>query len=411
MRDLLQPTIAALDSFVDEHDHLVMILRSPASDALPITTTLEGLDGSHPSDLIWLVTDAFDDPDQYVTKVVGAFSARHALVRIAAAREGLKAWPDIPAEIMSRDVEPSTRLRKLAVFSRDLLPIPSGGNNVWVFYPLELSNPQDFAQLMCRVVAHEFPNPWCHHLRFIIREDPSDRMLSSALRGVRSVIIHEPDLGPEAVAKTLEADANDESLPIEQRLNSVFLLAGGDLAHNRLHDALDKYALLLQYYAPASNYTMAAAALNGMGEVYARQGDDENANEAFQSALVPATQGEHPPLQIFLNVCINLAQLRMKQANWPEASGYWDCVQQLAVATRDAAMKIRALDQLGYCQYKSSQLEEADKHWTMGACLAADYENRDLQAALLERRRALYVETGQITKELEVAKQLAALGR
>jgi tetratricopeptide (TPR) repeat protein len=288
---------------------------------------------------------------------------------------------------------------------------------------MEIADHGGFNRLINQVVAHDFPNPWCHHLRFIVREEPqnmagsplvslsSPKPLSMAFKDIPSVVIHEPDLSPQAVNNVLEKTTEDESLPIETRLNALLLLAGGDFAHSRFDQALDKYSLILKYYSAMNNLTMSAIALNGMGEVYERTGDDEKANEAFEAALVPASHGEHPPLQVFQNICQNLALLRSKAGKWDQAASYWDCVQQLTVANRDASMKIRSVDQLGYCYYKSNRLDEAEKQWTIGSKLAASFENNELQNALLQRRRALYQEIGDREKELVVAAELDALAR
>lgn len=423
MQELLQPTVDALNAFVDGRDKLVMIIKSPAADALPLTKVLEGLDDDHPSDLVWLYTDTFENDVAYVTKIVGAFSSKHELVRLSLEKEGMTPWPPIPAEVLSEGTPPAERLRILAAFSRELLPIPYGGNNVWIFYPMEIADHGGFNRLINQLVAHDFPNPWCHHLRFIVREEPqnlpgsplvslsSPKPLSMAFKDLPSVIVHEPDLSPQAVENVLVKTTEDESQPIESRLNALLLLAGGDFAHSRFDAALEKYSLILKYYSAMKNYALSAIALNGMGEVYQRIGDDDKANEAFEAALVPASHGDHPPLQVFQNVCQNLALLRAKAGNWEQSAQYWDCVQQLTVANRDASMKIRSLDQLGYCYYKANRLEDAEKQWAMGATFAASFENVELQNALLQRRKALYQELGDRKKELEVTAQLDELAR
>lgn len=411
MQRLLDSTIATLHNFVDQRDQVALILTTRVEDTLPITKVLEGLDGPHPSDLFWTYTDSFKDSTSYASSIVAAFATKHQLIRIEMETEGMTPWPDIPDEVLSDATDPAARLRNLAAFSRRLLPIPHGGNNVWIFYPLEIADHRSYAALIQKVLAHDFPNPWCHHLRFIVREDPIDPQLTRSLGKVPSVDCHVPDLGAAAVQKSLENEIDDESLPLDHRVSSLYLLGGIDLAHCRFQPALDKFSLVLKFYAPLKNYAMAAAALNSMGEVYMRLGEHDKANEAFQSALIPASQGENPPLQIFLNASMNLGSLRMTQSNWPQAAGYWDIVQQVAVATRDVSMKIRALDQMGYCFYRLQNFSEAEKRWHDGAVLADAAKEKDLHITLLERRRSLYIETKQASKEKEVAQQLDQLKR
>ena len=409
MRDLLNPTIAELQAFLDHSDKLALILRSPVSDALPILKVLEGLDDPNPSDLFWSYTDTFHDAKTYAKQVIANFTSKHQMVQLLMKEEGMHPWKDIPIEILSEEHDPVTRIRSLTVFSRELLPTPLGGNNVWIFFPLQIDNYFEYSIFFQNLLKHEFPNPWCHHLRFVVREDPSDSRLSRGLATNTSVGIHEPDLSSKAVEKSLEREIANESQPLETRLSSLLVLAGMDVAHSRFSESLEKYALVLRYFAPMGNHTMAAVALNGMGEVYVRLGNKESANTAFQSALIPASYGEHPPHQVFLNIALNLANLRMAQENWEQAAGYWDVVQKQSILTRDAGTRIRAMEQLGYCRYRLREFEAAEKSWHDGAAMAGAIYDKDLQRSLLERRKNLYAEKREFQKEREINNQLADL--
>jgi tetratricopeptide (TPR) repeat protein len=409
MRYVLEPTIKHLHHFIAQRDKLVLILRSSTADSLAMLKLIDGLDDPHASELFWTYNDAFIDAKSYVNSIVAGFSTRHRLVKMALEQKGLKAWIDIPEEILSDEAEPIHRLRLLTSFSRKLLPVSMGGNNVWIFFPMKIENDSAYTKFMHGFLSHTFPNPWCHHLRFIVREDPTAPVLSSTLKGAPSVDVHEPDLGADAVARSLEREINDVDIPIEERLSSLVVMAGVDVAQSRFQESLEKYALVLEYYIPRENNTMIAIALNGMGEVYVRMGDETRANEAFESALIPASHGENPPLQVFLNASMNLAMLRMTQNNWEQAAGYWDVVRQTSIITRDPSTKIRALDQLGYCQYRMNELDAAEQTWLEGAELAANVEEESLFVTLMQRRRGLYLETRQTTKEREITALLEAM--
>jgi hypothetical protein len=409
MRNLLEPTVAYLQQFLEQHDKLALVFRSPASDALAILKVIEGLEDPNPSDFFWVFNDPFVDATSYASSLVKGFASKHGLVQVLQEKEEMERWPDMPEAVLSENAPPTSRLRELAAFSRELLPVPLGGNNVWVFYPLHIADHAGYAAFVQGVLEHEFPNPWCHHLRFIAREDPEAPLLSKALTTYNSVDFFEPDLSTKAVERSFESDVENDSLPIEARLNSLMVLAATDMAHGRFERSLERYSLILKYYAGVGNHTMAAIALNGMGEVYDRMEDHDRANQAFQAALIPASHGENPPWQVFQNVSLNLANLRMKQGNFAQSGEYWDIVQKLSTLTRNADMKIRALDQLGYCLYRTQKVEEAERTWRDGATLAIKLENKDLGATLLERRRALYSELGLKAKEQEVTQQLLAL--
>jgi len=296
----------------------------------------------------------------------------------------------------------------LAAFSRELLPVPNGGNNVWIFFPLEVTSYTAFSVLIVEMLQHEFPFPWCHHLRFIVREDPTERALQKVLGGSPRIQWYRPDLSVDAVNRSMEAEIADEELPLEERLNTLMVMAMTDCAHNRLPEALEKYELLLRYHAPMGNQAMAALALNGMGQVYEKMGNIDCANESYEAALIPSSHGENPPIPVFLNVVLNLANLRRSEERWEDAEAYFDLAQQLATVNRDPSLKIRSLENRGICQQRQGKLQEACKSWNDGLVMAAQLEDVELCRGLLERLREHFAETGQITKEHEVREQLTA---
>jgi tetratricopeptide (TPR) repeat protein len=411
VRGLLEKIGDRLKGFVEQRDDVALVLSSPASDALPILTLLEDLEAASASDLFWIFTDAFKDPCSYADAVAKAFATKHEAVRLALEKAGMTPWPSIPPRGFSPDLSPAQRLRGFAAFSRELLPVAGGGNLVWVFFPLEIGDHKEFAGLIEKVLQHTFPNPWCHHLRFIIREDPSDKTLRSILKGLPRLQWYQPDLGPEAVQRSLEEEVADECLSIAERLGNVMVLAGIDHANRRYPEALEKYELLLQYHAPVGNHAMAAVALNGMGEAHEKMGNLERAGRSYQAALISANRGNHPPVPILLNVVLNLANLRLKQERWDEAEAYFDMTQKLATIARNGPAKVQALDFRGVCQYRQRKLLEAERSWYDGSVLAAQLEDVDLCRTLVWRLQQYYAETRQFEKERERRDQLAALGR
>ena len=182
MRRLLQQISDRLQAFIDQRDNLALVLCSPAADALPLLKILEGLEETSTSDLFWTFTENFTHAGAYASAVVTGFAAKHEVMRLAMAKEGMTPWPPIPLHVLADNAPPAQRLRALAAFSRELLPIPNGGNNVWSFYPLEIANHAAFATLMEEVLQHEFPFPWCHYLRFIMREDPANLRTAAGTR-------------------------------------------------------------------------------------------------------------------------------------------------------------------------------------------------------------------------------------
>jgi tetratricopeptide (TPR) repeat protein len=409
MRKALKRVSDRLEAFVEQRDDVTLILAAATTDALPLLTMLEGIEEARASDFFWTFTEPFAGATAYASAVVESFRAKHEAVRLAMQREGLQPWPPIPAPALSG--APAARLRALAAFARELFPVPDGGLAVWTYFPLEVSDPAAFARLMGEVVDHEFPFPWCHHLRFILRDDPAARTVERVLSRSPRVQRYAPDLGADALERSLDEELADESLPLAERMASLLVSAGNDLAFARFPAALEKLALLLKYHGSMNNLPMGAVALHLMGQVYERSGDLEKAEQAYHAALVPASQGEHPTVAVLSNVVASLANLRASQERWAEAEGYWDSAQQLATACRDAPQKVRALEQRGHCQERQGKAREAEQSWHAGSVVAAQLEDAPLCADLLERLYRLHGAAGRSAKQRELRDQLSALGR
>jgi len=198
----------------------------------------------------------------------------------------------------------------------------------------------------------------------------------------------------------------DPGLPVAQRMQSLFLLAGMDYAHRRFVDAQKKYGVLLDYYKGMRNQTMLALVLNGLGEVHQRAGDLPRARSHFECALTPAILAESHP--VLLNVTLNLANLALVTKSWKEGETYFDSAEKLATAQLNAPTKIHCLENRGVCQERQERPREAAESWEAGFQLAKATEEKDLQQRILERLRALYDRHGQHQKKAEVERELAA---
>jgi tetratricopeptide (TPR) repeat protein len=294
------------------------------------------------------------------------------------------------------------------VFARTLLPAPEGFVIVWVMFPMQIASRAAYAALMRDVLKHEFPFPWCHHMRILLREDPADPELARTLGKPPRIAWYEPDLSPRAFEKALDEEIDDKALPLEQRLQAVLVSAGIDYSHKRYEQALGKYQLLLRYYMGKSNHALSALVLNSIGEISLAQGKQKEAGECWEAAVIPATQGDPPALPILVNVVWNLATLRMSEKKWPEAEGYFNEAQKLATLQRNAPFKVVALEHLGQAQYEQGKIPEALETWNAGLTVAEKLELPRERKAVLERLRKHYAGTRDQGKLREIERQLAA---
>jgi tetratricopeptide (TPR) repeat protein len=151
-------------------------------------------------------------------------------------------------------------------------------------------------------------------MRFVVREDPASPTLSASRQARVRARWYAPDLSDVALERALEAEVDDAAQPIEQRMQSLLILAGMDSAHRRSEQALEKYNLLANYHCELGNLPSLALALNGMGEACAIAERPVEAREHFERALTPALEAEDLPS--LTNITFNLARLHQGQREW-----------------------------------------------------------------------------------------------
>src|SRR5205085_2019989 len=113
----------------------------------------------------------FEEPKQYAQALISDFEARHRALTDKLVALGDPAPPPLPAPVLDGSKAPAARLRALLVFARSLIEDLDVSWLVVAFMPASIANGAHYAQLMLSVTEHDFPRPWCHHMRFFVRED------------------------------------------------------------------------------------------------------------------------------------------------------------------------------------------------------------------------------------------------
>jgi hypothetical protein len=398
MRKLFENITERIRSFVEQSDHVALAVGCDVAGVVPVIKIIEDLENGDSSDWYWVFKLDFEDQVQYASAVVSDFSTRREVVQLRMEKEGMQPWPAIPEDILSEATAPELRLRWLMAFSRRLLPVLNGGSVVWAFFPVDIADPPAFAALMGKTMKHKRPFPWCHHVRVILRDDLADAEFKHTVERLPRWQWYKPDLSLEAVERSLADEAANEKLPLSERMNALLIMAGMDYSYRRYAGALDKYYLLLKYHAGLGNPPMTAIALNGIGEVYQKLGNLQEAGQYFQAALLPASAGANPSIPIFLNITLNLANLRLEQQRWNEAEGYYDAAQNLAVLARDGSIRIRSLENKGVSQLMQGKHRVAIETWEQGRMIAENLGEESLRRSLLNRLAQAYRETNQADK-------------
>jgi tetratricopeptide (TPR) repeat protein len=409
MRKLVQTMQARIEGFLAQRKNLLLVVRAADAEYLPLASVLAGIESAgSPHDFL-LFSEPFENPENYAAALVESLATRYAAIAPALQKEGLEVPSGLPADLRDPHVPPIDRLRGLFVFERGLIADLESAQVVVGLLPSRIADPTAFARLVMALVAHDLPIPWCHHMRFVVREDATQALLSQHARTLFRADFYAPDFGQDAVAKALEAEALDENEQLPVRMQALLLSAGMDYAHGRLPAAGEKYALLSRYHATLGPPVMLALSLNGFGEVFARIGKPVEAQRHFESALTPAIESRSVP--VLINIALNLANLHRLQGRWKDAFEHYEAVSGLAKLQVSAPLQLRCLEQMGFCKYKLKDTKAAWEYWNAGVALARGVEAREDLLDCLQRIRNLYRELGMAAREREAAAEVAVLER
>lgn len=407
MRKLFEEVQSNLAHFIEQRDHIFMVIQCHDFEIAYVLKILQALDESNSSDLFWMFVDEFRDLPSYVGTVVENFKAKHEGVCEGLKKEGKEPWPPIPPSIFDSSQEPVYRFKELMKFARTLLPSEDGHLIVWGVFPHQIHRPQQYQEMVEALTEHQFPYPWCHHMRIFLRDQKDFPILLKRSNPVPRLCFYSPDFSVAAMEKSLQMEVMEESLPLEQRLQSLLSLAGLDLGHGRFPEALQKYQLLLRYYQGIRQPTMTALVLNWIGDVHERSGDLKEAQRFYESSLSPAIESKSEP--VLLNIFLNLGHLKAKQEVWDEAEIYYESSEKISTALRVPQAKILCLERRGFCQAMQKQIEKAIETWKEGVLLARAMDEKFLLKNILMRLRDCYQKTGKRKDLEEVVKELETL--
>src|SRR5262245_61360565 len=406
MRRMLESITERITRFVVQRDDLAMVVRATAETGPAFLQVLGPVAESSEAGLFFTYDDEFDDPTTYVTAVVRAFAVQHDGVRGVMELEKMAPWPPLPPVVGQEGLPAVLRMRELMTFSRSLLPQPDTQVVVWTLVPRRVAAPARYATFVRELLAHEWPVPWCHHMRVMVRDDPADNALRKVLEKAPRVQWYEPPLGPEAYQKGFEDAANDPTLPIAERMQSLLVAAGTDCSMGRHAAAREKYEVLVWYFLNSQAILPAALALNGLGEVHARTGNPDEAGPLFEQAMALATDDPVPSVPIMFTAAWNLGRLRMDQGRADEAATYFGVAQQCGAVMRSADLKLMAMEQHGAALLAAGKPAEAAGVGGAGGTVGDQLGLKEHRDAALGRLRLYHA--ADPAEVLELDRRMAA---
>lgn len=340
-------------AFLKGHDVGVLRLQI-AQDHLAYVYQLLAEQENTSSDVFLLFPHAFHSPDELAGLVAERVDAS---ARAAGARP----------YVSPVSVSAATQLRAALVHARALLPTGAAPRLIVALCPLSGADSPAYHDLVEQLLAPATPVPWFHRMRLLVLDDPAHPVKPHPLVRTRPV-----DLSPDAMARSLRAEADDPTTLPDRRAHAILELAGLDHAHRRFSAALARYHELLALAQAAAHPLFTALALLGLGDVERAENHLPAAQVWYERALAPAGEAAAPI--VLLLVARNLGHLYFDQGRHADAEICFDSVQSLAVHTADPETRTDALEWRGRCQQRRGETQPGLVSLASAALLAHEHK-------------------------------------
>lgn len=398
-----------LDDFVEQREHLLLVVCCRDEEGAFLLKLLDELDQASDEDLYVSFAIPFRAPDSYVDQLVDDLAQRHALASAALEEAGKPALPPLPESL--RDVRRSAqeRLRTLLGVARGLLP-EDARRLVFTLAPMEIHDREAYLRLVTAITPQPAIESWMPRVRVVLRDLPwpaptPHPLLALAPTRSRTMTL---DMSTDAIARDLDETASDETEPMEARAQALFSLALIDVAAARSELAVERLTSLLSYYQSTNNLVMQGMVLNALGDTFTRIGDPRRALEWYEMALVPAAESKNPILLSTLARNVGNTEFALERFN--EAHAYYAQLDRVATHLLDAETKSAALYAQGLCSSRLRDVQAAIERFEAGATLCRGTDQHRELDRHLEQLRALYAELGWTGKALLIDEERARLG-
>jgi tetratricopeptide (TPR) repeat protein len=380
MQQLIQTHKSALESFLDQRDRGVLVIRAAGEQigyAVQILRSIE-LNGS--PDVFLAFAHDFVSAGQFASLVVERVKATELAAREELGKAAAR-MPAMPEMCMDSSRQPDDRIRTALAYARSLLPRGGGKRLICAFLPMNLQDPNGYGRLMIGVTDPGGLPPWYRGMRFILREDTNNPMFAAGMPLLSQV--HEMDFSPEAIHASLHQEAMSHTSPREQQAQALFQLATLDQVYGRQDEAFQRFFGLLGYYQETGNQTMQAMALIGMGDVSQQRGDLAAAKDWYESAIPAATEAKSTTG--LFTLARNLGQIAFQLQNYKDAETYFDSAQKLALHVYDPEAKILSLEWCALSQMYLSAYDRARRSLTEALTVTRQFEKREHEERIANR--------------------------
>lgn len=405
MLQIIQEVKEIFQNFIGDEEQSVMLIEDTLEEAPLLLKTYNILEEDEESPDIYLsFGDDFQDTRHYVEAVIER--QREQLEQVNAELEKLDR-PTLelfPENVLERNSASQNRLKELF---RHIRKISEPERRViWLFYPLkDVAREEVYADLF-EYIARAVAADETGNTKLIVRDTPS-RLLKERLECAPNnvkVFCYRPELDFQSVLKKTEELAKDKNAPAEERIQSVMLMAGVDVAEKRFDDALVKNERVLSHYRKTKQKQNESVVQNNIGDIHYIQGQYPEAQLNYEKAVTIAVEEKSQPLVLYQS--INLGNSLFMQEKYDEAFVYYDSAEKLAEVNKILIQQIQALERIGDTKRAQSELDEAIEIYNKAADLCRENKYKLGLMSVLERLAAAYEENEDEEKHQETQKEL-----
>jgi tetratricopeptide (TPR) repeat protein len=400
-----------LDEFAEQSDYSVLLIGCTPADAPYVAQFLDGVDQSHPHDLVVTFVEPFVNAERYVDAVVRRVAEQRVDADEVRSGRGESPFAPLPAELEGPELVPAERLARVLEFLASLLPNPREHAFVVAFLPFERLDDDGFSELLEQAVLARESAEWMASLRVIVADDRHERRLArrSRERERRRVLYCEVDFSTAALTDALSNEAADPSVPRAQRMANLLQLAALDFSYRRFDAALEKYAVLYEYYRDPPLPVMQVLCLQGRGDCLRASGQPEAGKRALQSGIALALeQGALVPL---VGALLSIVDVCAALGEHEDAESYADSGLQVSQACMNAPVYVTLVEKKADAQLAQARAADAVETYRRCLRLAEMYEQFLVWTSVLQKLRALYA-GARMRAELEaVERELVRVAR
>ncbi|CAN5845912.1 hypothetical protein BH20ACI4_BH20ACI4_07270 [soil metagenome] len=407
MQHIVQETVETLKNFIDHGEQSVMLIEAVTDEAPLLLKCFDIVERDELSNDIFLMHgDEFQDTRLFVETIIERQREQIEGVNEELEKRGDEKIEEIPPVLFERNAPSVERLTALFQHIRHIVQPERA--IIWVFFPLADIERQDFYANLFTPVAQKIISGELGNTKLIIRDTPLNNLKENLNCDEQNpdVFCYRPELDFASVIKKIEDRAKDPNAPAEEKMQSLLLTAGMDVAEKRYDDALSKNEQALVFYRQKKLKQNESVVQSNMGDIYYVQGKYPEAQENYEKAIMISVEEKSQPMVLYQS--INLGNALFMQEKYDEAFIYYDSAEKLADVNQVFIQRIQALERMGDTRRKQKELDEAVEIYNKAADLCRENKYAFGLKSVLERLCEVYAEQREQEKYDECKAELEA---